>query len=993
MQLLAWEKPVPGKLSELVRTYSAPYIKRLTATPADAREYAALVDFHIKVAVTFLAAYGRRSPVPIKLGPTAGVGEMLSGIREAKKWGASPIHVIVELHSFANAFLGEFSKNIHDGKTFKAIRDQLSHGTPLPVDETSAATICNALRIFSESTAACLDALLEKFSYATTTSSIAAMFGADVQELSPVWNFNAQHGVIGIYSTFDTDGVYYLCPTFGVYSNPQPANTQAFRDGFLGKDPAAKHFGQFVYEITRDVAGFSEDHSAPPYDFGEGQHEGVVFITWTQPTTGGNVHRTDRFRRGLDNRFEWFDLTSATWIGYSQFLRSISNWAVLARRVRLELDEQESRRLVAESGTSHVSPGMKIPAVLVEEADSEAAPPEQMNLQERADSACLPSKSVTTVFFVVADAGMGKTDLLLTAARARAQVIESDPSSDLPLYLYVSSAGRALSNLDDAINTSLSITRIIDVHSAKALCRNGLLVLVVDGFDELLGNSGYDNPLGSLSTWFKDLHGHGVMIASARSAYYMTRYRRALSEKTDLYVTHTVANIQPWTREDIKLFLKSYGVGEDALEPLTTRDWHLLTIPFFAKAFARWQIGRSNASIEDRGIFLVVVEEYLERESTKILDNNGKPILSTPELQLLFSEFAEMMHLDGKRELDQADLELCASYALGINELDKDRPGLRLRLTSLCGMAAGELVSGGSKFSFSHEVIADCFLSLALQRRCRDQVDKAYVVNFFSKGAVHPAVIEWFVAGNVEAARSALTLLLPIENKSTFWKKNLGSLWAALLDEGDGLPPHLSASGLEFQTIKITKGQGATVAMRDATIGSLFLERTAAVLDVKNAAIKHLKVDDDSSLRLLRNIAPEMVQVIDSPNSYSDTTADIRTTLEANGVIARSATGASQDWHDTANYFVQAMVTRPDTPIVLFRDDLSNDERKLAWTHRLGAAKWSEFVDRLTRAGLVKRTQIVSKDRPKIRLDFHVSPAEIARRDGDPRVEAFWDDK
>ncbi|MBV7457494.1 hypothetical protein KW843_23680 [Acidovorax sp. sif1233] len=980
-----------GKLSELIRSYSTPYSKRLTQSPSDAREYTALVDFHIKVALTLLACYSGRTAAPIKLGGTPGVGEMLSGIKLARKWTTNQDPVIVGWCEFAEGFLSEFSRNIHDGKSFKTIRDELSHGNPIPVEDASAVAICDALREFSEVIAQRLEAQLGKFSYAASATSIVASCGSDLQELCPVWDANLVKGVIGIYSNFDTDGVYYLCPAIGSYRNQRPENTQAFRERFLGRDPITKHFGQFVSEITRDIAGFSEDHSPPPYDFGEAEHAGVVFVTWTQASSQGNLHRTDSFRRGLDNRYEWRDIAANTWIGYSNFLRKIANWSVLARRVRLELEEQEKRKQIAETGSLEAAPGMKIDPVLIEETDSQETSPEPINIQSRVDAACLPSKSFTTVFFIVGDAGLGKTEHLLTLARERASAIEVNPASNEPLYLFVSSTGRALSNLDDAINTSLSNTRILDSQSAKVLCRNGLLVLIVDGFDELLGSSGYDNPLGSLGGWFHDLRGRGVMIASARSAYYMTRYRRSLSETTDLNVEHTIANIQPWSRNSTITFLQSYGVESHTFSDLGERDWRLLAIPFFAKAFATWCGGRSLTSGAPGGIFQVVVEQYLERESKKILNQNNVPVLSTRELQDLFSEFAEMMHLEGKRELDQSELELCACAALEIDDIEKDRPGLRRRLTSLCGLSAGEIVAGDSKFGFSHEVISDCFLSLALKRRCGAGVDKTYAVNFFVKGAINPAVIEWFTAGAPQAAQSALQVLLPVENTSANWRRNVGNLWSALLDQAKGMPPHLSASELVFGNVEVSKGHGSQLMMRNSSIDQLKISSGAATVDVKNTTINYLAVDEISTLRLLRNVAPELIQKIQSPDFYCDTTPHVRTALVDAGVVERVENAATVEWLDIANSLIHALVSRPDAPIVVFSDDFEPDGGRLGWALRLGLQKWTAFVNRLTQCNLAFWETINSKGRPKIRLIFLVPPAEIARRNFSiPGVTEFW---
>ena len=982
-----------GKLSELVHGYSKPYLKRLTQSPSDAREYAALVDFQIKIALTLLAAYSPRTAAPIKLGDTPGVGQMLGGIKLTKKWGSSQDPVIKGWQKFAEDFLSEFSRNIHDGKGFKAIRDELSHGTPIPTDDTSAAAVCDALREFSKVIGQHLEAQLSKFNYTTNTTTIQASCGLDIQELSPLWNVEPTQSVIGVYSSFDSDGVYYLCPTTGAYRNQDPANTEAFRVKFLNKDPTERHFGQFVYEITRDISGFSEDHSPPPYEFGEGEHAGIVFITWTQASSQGNTHRTDMFRRGQDNRYEWLDTVDNIWIGYSNFLRKITNWGLLARRVRIELDEQEMRKQVTEGGSLQPTMGIKIAPVLHEETDiSEITATysrKSIDIRSRADNSCLPSKNFTTVYFVVGDAGMGKTEYLLTLARDRANEVEANPNIEAPLYLFVSSTGRTLSNLDDAINTSLNITRILDNQSAKALCRNGLLVLIVDGFDELLGSSGYDNPLGSLEGWFRDLRGRGVMIASARSAYYMTRYRRSLAETTDLNVEHTVADIQAWTQDDTKAFLTSYGVQDADLANLGERDWRLLTVPFFAKAFATWSI--SSSSKGPTGVFQIVVEQYLERESTKIKDQTNIPILSKSELQNLFSEFAEMMHMEGKRELEQSDLEFCASVALDANDLDKERPGLRRRLSSLCGLSVGEIVVGDGRFGFSHEVIFDCFLSLGLQRRSGSGVDGSYLNTFFSKAAINPAVIEWFVIGNVNVAHDVLNVLQVAKSTSPIWRRNVGALWAALLDFGMGMAPSPSASGLELQKIELNKGQGNNLMMCEAKIDQLKISRGAPKIDINQTAIKYLVADETSTLKVLRNVSPELIQKIQLPGVYSDTTASVRDTLVNAGVIAAQPSAASLEWLDTANYFIESLVSRPDAPIVVTSDDLAPDSERLGWALRLGSQKWKHFLDRLTQCNLASWETIVAKKRPKSRLVFHVSPAEISRRNSKTAgVAEFW---
>jgi hypothetical protein len=162
-------------------------------------------------------------------------------------------------------------------------------------------------------------------------------------------------------------------------------------------------------------------------------------------------------------------------------------------------------------------------------------------------------------------------------------------------------------------------------------------------------------------------------------------------------------------------------------------------------------------------------------------------------------------------------------------------------------------------------------------------------------------------------------------------------------------------------------------------------------IDVKEASIKYLTVDDISALKLLRGVAPEMIQKIQAPGSYCDTTASVRVILEEAGIITKQASAATLEWLDTANYFIESLVSRPDAPIVVTNENLEPDSERLGWATRLGLLKWTQFLNRLTQCKLASWEPLVAKRQPKSRLVFHVSPAEISRRNSSfPGVADFW---
>src|SRR5690606_5555429 len=155
--------------------------------------------------------------------------------------------------------------------------------------------------------------------------------------------------------------------------------------------------------------------------------------------------------------------------------------------------------------------------------------------------------------------------------------------------------------------------------------------------DELLGSSGYENALGSLEPWFRDLNGQGVLVASARSSYYLTQYRRSLLEAGDLNVDHTLIELQPWSQKESIQYITDVGVEMSIVATLSSKDWKVLSVPFFAKAFAAWVKTGERKVAEKPSMYEIVVDQFLDREASKLRNQNSDELLTTEELRALFS--------------------------------------------------------------------------------------------------------------------------------------------------------------------------------------------------------------------------------------------------------------------------------------------------------------------------------------------------------------------
>ena len=138
---------------------------------------------------------------------------------------------------------------------------------------------------------------------------------------------------------------------------------------------------------------------------------------------------------------------------------------------------------------------------------------------------------VTQIIMVTGEAGSGKTQVLQELVLQQSERYLKGETEKL--LLYVNAQGRALARLNEALATELQDLRVnLTYHSIATLARVGLLIPVIDGFDELLGVSGYDDAFNSLATFLEQLEGQGRLIASARSVYYEEEFLSRASRPT-----------------------------------------------------------------------------------------------------------------------------------------------------------------------------------------------------------------------------------------------------------------------------------------------------------------------------------------------------------------------------------------------------------------------------------------------------------------------------
>ena len=335
------------------------------------------------------------------------------------------------------------------------------------------------------------------------------------------------------------------------------------------------------------------------------------------------------------------------------------------------------------------------------------------------------SLDATRLIMVTGEAGGGKTRVLRELVRQQARAYLAAEAD--ALFLYVNAQGRALARLNEALATELQDLRVgLTYHSVASLTRLGLLVPIIDGFDELLGVSGYDDAFSSLTSFLERLEGEGQLIASARSVYYEEEFRARAGRPAaaELSWEEAPVAICDWTERERSAYVDLVASRKNlspkrrtALERDLTRVFSgpnesLAQKPFFLARTSELLLAEHTFDDGD-DLLTQLVQGFLHRErQEKLLDRQQTPLLSHDDLDSLLCELALEMWNQETRELDTRSIREVAEYVLTIKEIPESTQQIVLeRVLSLALLVRSPYERG---LAFEHEAFFAYFLTRAI---------------------------------------------------------------------------------------------------------------------------------------------------------------------------------------------------------------------------------------------------------------------------------------
>lgn len=515
-----------------------------------------------------------------------------------------------------------------------------------------------------------------------------------------------------------------------------------------------------------------------------------------------------------------------------------------------------------------VQPYVSVQAALLDETDAPS------DADELVTQMAQTGDDRTTLVFISADAGMGKTSVLRELVRRKAD--DYLLGNTEALWIYVDAQGRRLAQLDEALAAELDDLRArFPYHAAAALVRSGAMVLVVDGFDELIGSVGsYDEAFSSLADFIANLNGSGCLIAAARSSYYeqefLTRANLTLSSAIGSWYLRGIRIVE-WDSERRDTFVRQYAElhgkrGEAVAAVVRSVDEVLGSSGVSAVSGRPLFVSRTveillDSALPDGANLLDrLVSAYISREvNEKLRSPSGAPMLSSAQYREFLRELAEEMWKQESRELTRAsvrEIGRVVGEVMGIAENFLEEIVERLPYAALLTLG-----SSPGAVAFEHEIFYSYFLAdpVAVMWNTRDG---RALSRLLRRGRL-PEEAASLVAGRIDKGDiqglldSLYAAMNSLEVDREQVRRNAGNLAAAVLHNAKASDLHIKSlvfgdmpfgqcvlqgstfTSCSFTGTDLSSTKFVSCSGQDATFDRVVVDSSTTVLDISGVGIEN----------------------------------------------------------------------------------------------------------------------------------------------------------
>ena len=350
------------------------------------------------------------------------------------------------------------------------------------------------------------------------------------------------------------------------------------------------------------------------------------------------------------------------------------------------------------------------------------------------------SPFASRVAFITADAGHGKTALLRQYQYETAVKYSKNRSQHI--FWHVDLQGRQLVRLSEALMGDLGELRMTGLYmpSVLVLIRMRLLILAIDGFDELAAEQGTTDALGALRVLLDQMNGRGAIVAASRRTFFNTdsytrRTKTVIQGAATRGCEFNEIRLLPWNRKECTEYLSKVKVDQVGfpnpesayaeMETLldTTSSNPILTTPFLFSHVAKGVL-RYGTSVSEfisgmvdpvKGV-PAVVKAFIKREVSdkwKSKDT-GEPYLTVEQHMSLLSAIAEEMWNSQVDRLPTEVIETVTALLLDHWKIEQDRRRQIHEMVRMHVLLQRPLDAREDVRSFEHPEFQNYFVGRAL---------------------------------------------------------------------------------------------------------------------------------------------------------------------------------------------------------------------------------------------------------------------------------------
>lgn len=534
----------------------------------------------------------------------------------------------------------------------------------------------------------------------------------------------------------------------------------------------------------------------------------------------------------------------------SEVFANLRRWAD-AQKELLKRDAVSHKRLIPINGKTHN--GVVVQGI--DEADALIGKVERQG-------------EATEVLLIDGPAGIGKTNLIEQIALLRA---EGYRTAARPLLLHVKSRGRVLSNIQDLMAFSLQTIRSnITYDQIPILVRYGLVIVAIDGFDELGDPNGYELAWAQLGDLVTFVRGAGTIILSGRDTF-IGRNRlmsdvHALRENIDIVTAITLQSPTPaQAKEWLKINQWTDANFELPAISVLLEEESFALRPVFLTLLGDHVKPKQLREKPESYLTAMLVNHMVEREAKLF----GKAVESKLSANLIQSfvlnflyETAREMADSQAEALDTSSLSWIAEAALG-DGYPPELVGVIKNRANVMAFLVPDERPNYQRFINSH------LMNYFMARVTIDAVSKGDVPKYLRRNLLGSEFLSVFIDVVAESAESNLVHLekfiasaINFSRTHTYIDRGIRNIGAILLS---ALPHFKTDTGRILSDLQIDeavlRGTAASVTLIGVVVNQV---------DCRGADLSSLQFDDVNIISLIADDASRFPESFPLPRTITD---------------------------------------------------------------------------------------------------------------------------